>query len=274
MKSVRNPGCNAAPERQPTAWLWPLCVAAWLAVCLAGCASTAQRNPLAQWRPSPNHDVRSAQLIVLHQTEMSSASAALLTLQTRNAGGRVSAHYLIGDDGRLYQLVDESQRAWHAGASRWAGLADLNSSSIGIELDNDGQSEFSSAQIDTLLRLLADLTTRLGIAPHLVVAHGDIAPARKRDPGVLFPWGRLADAGFGLWPRATLAAPPPGFDRWAALRLIGYDLRDPAAALRAFHRHFRASESPAWEAGDAEILHDLQLQLMALPIPSLDGNGP
>lgn len=244
-----------------TQWLrcgvWLLLLAA-----LAACTSAPVRNPLAQWRGSPNHDERRAQVVVLHQTEMDSAEAALLTLRTRNAQGRVSAHYLIGADGRLYQLVAESARAWHAGASRWAGIADLNSASIGIELDNDGQSPFTEAQIQTLLRLLQDVTTRLGISPQMVVGHADVAPTRKRDPGVLFPWRRLAEAGFGLWPREVLAPPPPGFDPWTALRLIGYDLRDPAAALRAFHRRFRASESDVWLAGDEEILFDLQQQLV------------
>lgn len=238
-----------------------------LALALAGCAGAPVRNPLAQWRPSPNHNPRSAQLIVLHQTEMHSAGAALLTLQTRNRHGRVSAHYLIGNDGQLYQLVAEQARAWHAGASRWAGLEDLNSASIGIELDNDGSAAFTEPQIAALLLLLKDITTRLQIPPHLVVAHGDVAPTRKRDPGVRFPWARLAQDGFGLWPRATLAAAPAGFDPWVALRLVGYDLRDPAAALRAFHRHYRGSEGQAWEPGDADILYDLQLQLMAMPAP-------
>lgn len=237
---------------------------------LTACASApVSRNPLAEWRGSPNHDIRRAQYIVLHQTEMDSAAAALLTLRTRNSQGRVSAHYLIGEDGRLYQLVPEDARAWHAGASRWSGLADLNSASIGIELDNDGDSPFSEPQLQTLLRLLADITARLDIAPHRVIGHGDIAPTRKRDPGVLFPWRRLAEAGFGLWPNATSAPPPAGFDPWAALRLIGYDLRDPAAALRAFHRHYRGSEVDVWLPGDAAILHDLQRQLMAMPISTI-----
>ncbi len=214
-------------------------IAAALCAALAGCATTppAQRNPIAEWRPSPNHNPRSAQMIVIHQTEMESAQAALVTLQTRNSTGRVSAHYLIGDDGRLYQLVAERERAWHAGASRWGGVADINSASIGIELDNDGAEPFSAAQIDTLLRLLGDITGRLDIPRHLVIGHGDIAPTRKRDPSVLFPWQQLAQAGYGLWPRANLAPAPADFDTWAALRLVGYDLRDPGAALRAFHRH-------------------------------------
>jgi len=209
-------------------------------------------------------------MIVLHQTEMESAEAALYTLQTRNPGGRVSAHYLIGDNGALYQLVSESERAWHAGASRWGGVSDLNSASIGIELDNNGSEPFSEAQIAALLRLLGDITERLDIPKQLVIGHGDIAPARKSDPSARFPWKRLADAGYGLWPRAPLAPVPPGFDPWAAMRLIGYDLRDPDAAVRAFHRHYRgfegARDQPApWIPGDAEMLFDLQVQLMAMP---------
>jgi N-acetylmuramoyl-L-alanine amidase len=237
---------------------------------LAGCATTPppQPNPVPAWQPSPNHDQRSAVLIVLHQTEMESAEAALFTLQTRNSGGRVSAHYLIGDDGALFQLVDESERAWHAGASRWGGLSDLNSASIGIELDNDGVELFSDAQIASLLRLLDGITSRLDIPKHLVIGHGDIAPTRKRDPSALFPWKRLADAGYGLWPRAQLAPAPAGFDRWTALRLVGYDLGDPEAALRAFHRHYRGNEDAQWLPGDAEILFDLQVQLMAMPAPT------
>ncbi|HEY0504897.1 MAG TPA: N-acetylmuramoyl-L-alanine amidase [Lysobacter sp.] len=244
---------------------------AWIAAAavLAGCATTppAQRNPLAEWHPSANHNPRSAQIIVLHQTEMDSAEAALVTLQTRNSTGRVSAHYLIGDDGRLYQLVAEDERAWHAGASRWGGVADLNSGSIGIELDNDGVEPFSRAQIDTLLKLLDDITGRLDIPRHLVIGHGDIAPTRKRDPSALFPWQHLAQAGYGLWPSADPPPAPEGFDTWAALRLVGYDLRDPAAALRAFHRHYRGNEDEQWLPGDAEILHDLQRQLMEMPAP-------
>jgi len=213
-------------------------------------------------------------MIVLHQTEMESAEAALFTLQTRNTGGRVSAHYLIGDDGVLYQLVAETERAWHAGASRWGGVSDLNSASIGIELDNDGAEPFSEAQIAALLRLLGDITQRLDIPKHLVIGHGDIAPSRKKDPSARFPWRRLADAGYGLWPRPPSAPVPPGFDPWAAMRLIGYDLRDPDAAVRAFHRHYRgfegAKDQPApWIPGDAEMLFDLQRQLMEMPEPAI-----
>lgn len=236
---------------------------------VAACASTPPRNPLAQWHGSPNHEPRRARMIVIHHTAMRSAERALLVLQTRNSGGRVSAHYLVGEDGRRYQLVADQERAWHAGPSRWSGVADINSISIGIELDNDGSEPFADAQIESLLVLLADLTGRLGIQPHLVVGHGDVAPTKKDDPSVHFPWQRLAQAGYGLWPREVRAPVPAGFDAWAALRLVGYDLRDPEAALAAFHRHFRGREDRQWLDGDAAILHDLQVQLMELPpLPS------
>lgn len=235
-------------------------------IALAGCASQLPRNPIAQWHDSPNYGPRRARIIVLHHTAMDSAEGALRVLQTENSGGPVSSHYLIGDDGRLYQLVSEQARAWHAGGSRWAGISDLNSTSIGIELDNNGREPFSEAQIDALLVLLGDIVERNGIQPHLVVAHGDVAPTKKDDPSVLFPWPRLAEAGFGLWPREIRVAPPPGFDPWAALRLVGYDLRDPGAALAAFHRHYRASDARDWLPGDDAILYDLQLQLMELPV--------
>ncbi|WP_223621790.1 N-acetylmuramoyl-L-alanine amidase [Lysobacter sp. ESA13C] len=240
------------------------CAAA-LILALGACATAPSHNPLAQWHGSPNYNERGAQLIVLHHTQMESAERALLTLQTRNSQGRVSAHYLIGADGRIYQLVADTMRAWHAGAGSWGEINDLNSASIGIELDNDGSEPFEQAQIDSLLRLLDDLTRRLNIPRHAIVAHGDLAPTRKTDPSVLFPWRRLAEAGFGLWPRATPAEPPAGFDAWAALRLVGYDLRDPGAALAAFHRRFRGNEAREWQPGDAAILFDLQRQLMQLP---------
>lgn len=232
---------------------------------IAGCATAPPRNPLAQWHASANHEPRRARMIVIHHTAMRSAEGALLVLQTRNSGGRVSAHYLIGEDGRRYQLVAEQERAWHAGDSRWSGVSDINSISIGIELDNDGSEPFAEAQIESLLVLLADLTGRLGIQPHLVVGHGDVAPTKKDDPSIHFPWRRLAQAGYGLWPRDDLAPAPVGFDAWAALRLVGYDLRAPEAALASFHRHFRGREDREWLEGDTAILHDLQLQLMQLP---------
>src|SRR5574337_1544469 len=135
------------------------CLIMLLLAVLAACAH-APRNPLATWVPSPNHDIRRPVLIVLHFTDEHSVKQSLHTLRTANNGGPVSAHYLIGNDGHIYQLVSDQLRAWHAGGGRWGTITDLNSASIGIELDNDGHSPFAQAQIDSLLRLLADLTER------------------------------------------------------------------------------------------------------------------
>ena len=236
-----------------------------LVALLAACASAPERNPVAHWEGSPNHGDRWARAIVLHHTAMDSAAGAIHVLQTANAGGPVSAHYLVSDDGAIHQLVVDSQAAWHAGSSRWAGVDELNAWSIGIELDNDGTEPFAPAQVEALLVLLEDLTTRLRIPPHMIVGHSDIAPTRKDDPSVQFPWQELARHGFGLWPREPLQPPPAGFDPWVALRLVGYDLRDPEAALAAFHRRFRGNEAREWLPGDAEVLFDLQQQLLALP---------
>lgn len=206
---------------------------------LAACSSGPQRSALATWSPSPNRDARQAQLIVLHHTQMASFEAALATLKSANDRGKVSAHYLIVDDGRIVQLVDERERAWHAGAGSWRGFTDLNDASLGIELDNDGVEPFSAAQIDALLRLLDDLCTRLRIPRDAVIAHADLAPTRKADPSAAFPWWRLAEAGFGEWPRADAPAAPPDFDPIAGLAAFGYDVRDPSAAIAAFRRRFR-----------------------------------
>lgn len=237
----------------------------WTALLLAGCASAPSHNPLAVWVPSKNYNARQATLIVLHYTGETSVQGALHTLTTRNADGPVSAHYLVGRDGAIYQLVAEDQRAWHAGASEWGAIQDVNSISIGIELDNDGDEVFAQPEIDSLLRLLADITTRLQIPHANIVGHADVAPTRKDDPGVRFPWGELAAHGFGLWYDAgALPDPPPGFDPMLALRTIGYDLGDADAAIVAFHRHYRASDAPALDAADLRILYNLQGKVLRM----------
>ncbi len=238
-----------------------------LCVGLAACthAPAPTRNPLAEWVPSPNLDIRRPVIIVIHATEQRSAQESLDTLRTANRHGPVSAHYLIGVDGRIYQLVADSDRAWHAGGGRWGTITDLNSASIGIELDNAIGEPYSEAQLTALLRLLDDLTTRLSIPGTQVIGHADLAPTRKRDPGALFPWQRLAEAGYGLWPQGPLQDPPAGFDPWMAMAAVGYPLSDRAAAVRAFHRHYRRrddGEDPqaSFDAEDLRILHALVRQ--------------
>lgn len=230
-----------------------------LLILLAGCVHTpaSQRNPLATWVPSENYEPRRPILIVIHATEQESVQRSLDTLRSRNHGGPVSAHYLIGRDGHRYQLVADDQRAWHAGAGRWGTITDVNSVSIGIELDNDGTAAFPPEQIDSLLVLLEDLCTRLRIPWTQIVAHSDFAPTRKKDPGPLFPWKRLAEAGFGVWPPDDAPPAPVGFDPWNALRLLGYPLTDRTATVRAFHRRFRGTETDVLDEEDLRILHAL-----------------
>lgn len=236
---------------------WRCVLLAAVVLLLAACAPAPVHNPLASWVPSPNFDARRPVLIVLHFTNQHSVQQSLRTLRTGNASGPVSAHYLIGADGHRYQLVADTQRAWHAGPGHWGTISDVNSASIGIEMDNDGQSAFAPAQIDSLLQLLADLTTRLHIPRTQVIGHEDLAPGRKDDPGARFPWRQLADAGFGQWPRGVLVDPPPGFSPWLALRAVGYPLTDQAATVRAFHHHFRGIDTDQLDAEDLRILYAL-----------------
>jgi len=234
------------------------------AALLSACAGAPvePRNPLATWVPSPNHNARKPVLIVLHHTDQHSVQQSLDTLRGANRGGRVSAHYLIGADGERYQLVADDRRAWHAGGGRWGTITDLNSASIGIELDNDGSSPFSQAQVQSLILLLHDLTTRLGIPPSQIIAHADLAPTRKRDPSRFFPWQQLAQAGFGPWPRTSDGPPPAGFDPWLALQAFGYPMEDREAAVHAFHRRFRGRDDlPGYlDEEDKRILHSLLQQ--------------
>src|SRR5690554_3008770 len=237
-----------------------LTVAALCLAILAGCAHQAPpRNPMATWVPSPNHDARRPVVIVLHYTEQESVEQSLHTLRTRNSGGPVSSHYLVGDDGAIYQLVSDAHRAWHAGGGRWGTITDLNSASIGIEIDNDGREPFAEPQVQALLRLLDDLTARLRIPRSQVIAHSDLAPTRKIDPGALFPWRRLAEAGFDIWPADDAPQAPEGFDGMRALREVGYDTSDPEAAVRAFRLRFRGDAGVALDEEDLRILHALTL---------------
>ena len=162
----------------------------------------------AIWHGSPNcgprRDGLTPELIVLHYTAMASAKAALQRLCDPTA--EVSAHYLIGGDGTLWQLVAEDRRAWHAGAGEWAGQDDINSRSIGIELDNRGDHPFSNAQMCTLEQLLVGIMARWDIPASGVIGHSDMAPGRKCDPGVRFDWPRLARQGLADGARGTLVA--------------------------------------------------------------------
>lgn len=242
-------------------------IALTLTAVLAACSTAPVRNPQAKWVPSPNQDARRALVIVLHYTQQDSVQESLNTLRTANSQGKVSAHYLLGKDGRLYQLVADSQRAWHAGGGRWGTITDLNSASIGIEIDNNGIDPYPDVQIEALIALLQDLTTRLRIPRHQIIGHSDLAPSRKVDPGAHFPWKRLHEAGFGIWPSGELTDAPEGFDPWLAMAAIGYSLSDRPAALRAFRMRFRAIPAAQMQSlepddEDRRILYALSRELL------------
>lgn len=199
--------------------------------------------------PSPNFNDRKRPLkyVMIHYTDMTSVEGALARMSDPDGQPPVSAHYCIARDGRIFQLVDDAQRAWHAGNGNWQGEVDMNSASIGIELDNPGHSNgyhaFPDVQIDALIGLLNELVIRHGIHPNDIIGHSDYAPARKQDPGHLFPWDQLARLGLGLWPEKKVIGVQLGDDAArAALQKLGYDLADYAAALTAFQRHFCPAE--------------------------------
>jgi N-acetylmuramoyl-L-alanine amidase len=213
-----------------------------LMLALAACAPMPQRAGIpTEWQASPNFNERKPNFVILHHTSDDTVDAALRSLS--DPLRQVSAHYLIGRDGSIIQLVDERARAWHAGESKWGADTDLNSNSLGIELDNNGHEAFPEVQISALLRLLADIKERYRIPAANFLGHADVAPGRKVDPSGYFPWKTLADHGFGLWCDPPFFEPPPLFDDALALRALGYDTDDLAAALRAFKLHFLPQDS-------------------------------
>jgi len=236
-----------------------------------------------RFRPSPNHGPRPApgriDLLILHYTGMPTATAALDRLC--DPASEVSAHYLIEEDGTVWQLVEETQRAWHAGRGFWAGATNINDRSVGIELVNPGHEhgyrDFPEAQLAALETLCRAILQRHPISPARVLGHSDVAPERKQDPGELFPWARLAQGGIGLWPDfATPVRLHPGTDSVRAvqrdLATIGYDTRpsgrlDTAttAAVAAFQRHWRPANC---DGGlDPETSRRIAIRAKATAVP-------
>lgn len=213
---------------------------------------------------SPNFEQRRPNLVILHHTSSDTVERARDSLTS--PARAVSAHYLIGRDGRIYQLVAEHARAWHAGKSWWGGQTDVNSASLGIELVNTGSEPFAEAQIVALLALLADIRQRHKIPAANFIGHADVAPTRKSDPSAFFPWQRLAQQGFGLWCDAPLPLPPapPGFDLPLALSAIGYDPATPDASRQAFRLHFVQGALAPTEDEEKALAYCL-LQAKALP---------
>ncbi len=222
--------------------------------------------------PSPNFNDRKLPItmIVLHYTGMTCAASALARLC--DADAEVSAHYLVDEDGTIHRLVAEEKRAWHAGKSRWRGIEDINSASIGIEIVNPGHEfgyrPFAEEQIDALIPLVARIKESHGITRGNVVGHSDIAPMRKQDPGELFPWNRLARLRLAL-PRPTRNLMDPGWSDagfLVALERFGYDVTDKLAAVVAFQRRYRP------ELIDGTIDGECRSILLALLLPKPQGD--
>jgi N-acetylmuramoyl-L-alanine amidase len=194
-------------------------------------------NIIGNWVGTTNFNLRKPNFVIIHHTAQNSCEQTLKTFTT--VATQVSAHYVICRDGTTHHMLNDYLRAWHGGAARWGNLTDINSASIGIELDNNGTEPFSEAQINSLLQLLETLKKAYNIPTANFIGHADIAPTRKVDPSLFFPWKQLAEKGFGTWYGDTSTVKLNGdFKTMDALRIIGYDVRDSAAAIRAFRLHF------------------------------------
>jgi len=203
-----------------------------------------------------NFGLRKPNFVIIHHTAQHSCQQTLKTFTLSRT--QVSSHYVVCKDGTVHQLLNDYLRAWHAGAGKWGNLSDINSSSIGIELDNDGYQPFPGLQLNALLALMDTLKKRYSIPESNFIGHADIAPARKNDPNIYFPWQQIAERGFGLWYSDTTGlVVPENFDHLLALRIVGYDTKDSLAAIVAFKRHFVRDTIPIFGNADRKILYSL-----------------
>lgn len=194
----------------------------------------------SEWVGTVNFNLRKPNFIIIHHTAQDSLQKTLRTFTSLKT--KVSAHYVISRDGKVVHMLNDYLRAWHAGNSSWGKNTDINSSSLGIELDNNGSEAFSDIQINSLLALLTKLKKDYNIPTQNIIGHSDIAPSRKVDPSPLFPWKLLAENGFGLWPDEELPCAPSDFNIEQGLQVIGYNTKNYSAAISAFKLHFIQTE--------------------------------
>ena len=205
-----------------------------------------------------NFNMRKPNYVIIHHTAQEGCDSTFRTFTLPRT--QVSAHYVICADGTVVHMLNDYLRAWHAGLSKWGNVTDMNSCSIGIELDNNGKVPFQPQQINSLLVLLDTLQHRYGIPAANFIGHGDIAPRRKVDPSAYFPWQQLAEKGFGVWYDTTAVTMPEHFEPLQALRLVGYDIKDTTAAINAFKRHFIPADSLTGtnlDEGEKKILYSI-----------------
>ena len=217
---------------------------------------TLQNIAAPQWVGTTNFDLRKPNFVIIHHTAQNSCEQTLRTFTLERT--KVSAHYVICKDGTVHHMLNDYLRAWHGGIAKWGNVTDINSSSIGIEIDNNGFEPFEPKQIESLLHLLANLKSKYNIPSANFIGHGDIAPTRKNDPNIHFPWEILAQKGYGIWftPNTNLTL-PASISTPFALALIGYDVKDTTAAILAFKRHFRKDSTAVMNDLDRSVLAQL-----------------
>ena len=209
-----------------------------------------------QWIGTTNFGMRKPNFVIIHHTAQKACDSTLKTFTLPST--QVSAHYVICKDGTIHHMLNDYLRAWHAGNSKWGNVTDVNSSSIGIELDNNGFENFTAAQIKNLLQVLKQLKKNNNIPTANFIGHSDIAPKRKVDPNKYFPWQLLAQNGFGNWYDTTNVQLPINFNALQSLRIIGYDTKDSVAAIKAFKLHFVQQDSIAViNEADKKIIYEL-----------------
>jgi N-acetylmuramoyl-L-alanine amidase len=212
--------------------------------------------PTAQWVGTTNFDLRKPNFVIIHHTAQNSCEQTLRTFTLERT--KVSAHYVICKDGTVHHMLNDYMRAWHGGIAKWGNNTDINSSSIGIEIDNNGFEPFEPKQIESLLTLLSTLKNKYKIPDANFIGHGDIAPKRKVDPNINFPWALLAKKGYGIWfePKGNITL-QNNLSVPYALALVGYDIKDASAALLAFKRHFRQDSTSTMSEADKSVLAQL-----------------
>jgi N-acetylmuramoyl-L-alanine amidase len=199
-----------------------------------------QNGNKIEWIGTVNFNLRKPNFIIIHHTAQDSLQQTIKTFTL--AKSQVSAHYVIADNGHVLQMLNDYLRAWHGGVASWGKNTDINSCSIGIELDNNGKKPFSDAQINSLLALLTKLKKDYNIPTQNIIGHSDIAPTRKTDPSAFFPWKILAEKGFGIWQDEIPETAPTDFNPEQGLRIIGYDTKNLSATIMAFKLHYIQNE--------------------------------
>lgn len=219
-------------------------------------------NPTSFNAYTTNFGMRKPNMVIIHYTAQNSCEQTLKTF-TKPAT-QVSAHYVICKDGTLHHMLNDYLRAWHAGIGKWGSNTDVNSGSIGIEIDNNAVDSFSTMQLNTLYSLLSFLKKEYKIPAANFIGHSDVAPGRKVDPGILFPWKALSDKGYGLWYNDTTSIVlPVDFNVAQALKIIGYDVKNIQNAIGAFRLHYlKATSNAALTKDEEKVLYSVMLRFL------------